>query len=42
MASQAFVGSMIKEIIQPGVDQLTILPCFTELCSGELPVRLQG
>jgi hypothetical protein len=41
MASQAFVDSVIKGIIQPGVDQRMILPYFTELRCGKLPVRLQ-
>jgi hypothetical protein len=42
-ASQAFVDSLIKEIIQPGVDQLTALADFIELRSGTLSVkRLQG
>jgi hypothetical protein len=36
MASQAFVDSVIKEIIQPGVDQRMILPYFTELRSRQV------
>lgn len=43
MASQAFVDSVIKDIIQPGVDQLMELPYFTELRAGKLSIkRLQG
>ena len=43
MATQAFVDSVIKEIVQPGVDQLMELPYFTELRSGKLSTRrLQG
>jgi pyrroloquinoline quinone (PQQ) biosynthesis protein C len=43
MADQAFVDSLIKEIIQPGVDQLMALPYFTELRAGKLSIkRLQG
>jgi pyrroloquinoline-quinone synthase len=43
MASQAFVDSVVKEIIQPGVDQLMALPYFTELRAGKLSTkRLQG
>jgi len=43
MASQAFVDSVIKDIIQPGVDQLMALPYFTELRAGKLSIkRLQG
>ncbi len=43
MASQAFVDSVVKEIIQPGVDRLMEVPYFTELRSGKLsPKRLQG
>jgi pyrroloquinoline-quinone synthase len=43
MANQAFVDSVIKEIIQPGVEQLVALPYFTELRAGKLSKkRLQG
>lgn len=43
MATQAFVDSVIKEIIQPGVEALVALPYFTELRSGKLSMkRLQG
>ena len=43
MASQAFVGSVMTEIIQPGVEQLMQLPYFTELRAGKLSAkRLQG
>ena len=43
MASQAFVDSVVKEIIQPGVNRLMELPYFTELRSGKLSTkRLQG
>jgi pyrroloquinoline-quinone synthase len=43
MASQAFVDSVIKAIIQPGVEQLMALPYFTELRAGKLSIkRLQG
>ena len=43
MASQAFVDSVIKDIIQPGVNQLLELPYFTELRAGKLSLkRLQG
>jgi hypothetical protein len=43
MATQAFVDSVIKEIIQPGVDQLMDSRYFTELRSGKLSTRrLQG
>ncbi len=43
MASQVFVDSVIKEIVQPGVDQLMELPYFTELRSGKLSIkRLRG
>lgn len=43
MATQAFVDSVIKEIIQPGVDQLMELPYFTQLRAGKLPIKvLQG
>lgn len=43
MTRQAFVDSVIKEIIQPGVDRLMALPYFTELRAGKLSTkRLQG
>lgn len=43
MATQAFVDSVIKEIIQPGVEELVELPYFTELRGGKLSMkRLQG
>src|SRR5262245_15619308 len=43
MATQAFVDSVIKEIIEPGVDRLMALPYFTELRVGKLSIkRLQG
>jgi len=43
MATESFVDSLIKEIIQPGVERLVALPYFTELRSGKLSKRrLQG
>jgi hypothetical protein len=36
MATQAFVDSVLKEIVQPGVEELMELPYFTELRSGKL------
>jgi len=43
MASHAFVDSVMREIIQPGVEQLMLLPYFTELRAGKLSAkRLQG
>ncbi len=43
MASQAFVDTLIEEIVQPGVNRLMALPYFTELRSGKLSFkRLQG
>ena len=43
MAGQAFDDSVMKEIIQPGVERLMALPYFTELRSGKLSTkRLQG
>lgn len=43
MASQAFVDSVMQEIIQPGVERLMQLPYFTELRAGKLSAkRLQG
>ena len=43
MATQAFIDSVVKDIIQPGVDRLMALPYFTELRAGKLSVkRLQG
>ena len=43
MATQAFIDSVVKDIIQPGVDRLMALPYFTELRAGKLSIkRLQG
>ena len=43
MATQAFVDSVVKEIIQPGVDQLMESRYFSELRQGKLSKRrLQG
>jgi len=43
MATQVFIDALIKEIIQPGVDQLMERPYFTELRAGKLSMkRLQG
>jgi hypothetical protein len=43
MAAQAFVDSVIKEIIQPGVDRLMESRYFTELRQRNLSKRrLQG
>jgi pyrroloquinoline quinone (PQQ) biosynthesis protein C len=43
MATQAFVDSVIKEIIQPGVDRLMESRYFSELRQGKLSKRrLQG
>ena len=43
MASQAFVDSLVKEIVEPGVGQLLDLPYFRELRAGKLSIkRLQG
>jgi pyrroloquinoline quinone (PQQ) biosynthesis protein C len=43
MATQAFVDSVIKEIVQPGVEQLMATRYFTELRGGKLSLRrLQG
>ena len=43
MASHAFVDSVMREIIQPGVERLMLLPYFTELRAGKLSAkRLQG
>jgi len=43
MATQAFVDSVIKEIIQPGVDRLMESRYFSELRQGKLSQRrLQG
>jgi pyrroloquinoline quinone (PQQ) biosynthesis protein C len=43
MADQPFVDSLIKEVIQPGVDRLVELPYFTELRAGKRSIkRLQG
>ena len=43
MASHAFVDSLMKDIVQPGVDHLMDLPYFCELRAGKLSIkRLQG
>jgi hypothetical protein len=43
MATQAFVDSVTKEIIQPGVDRLMENRYFSELRQGKLSKRrLQG
>ena len=43
MTGQVFVDSVMKEIIEPGVEQLLALPYFTELRVGKLSTkRLQG
>lgn len=43
MANQAFIDSLIQDIIQPGVEKLVALPYFTELRVGKLSRRrLQG
>jgi pyrroloquinoline-quinone synthase len=43
MATKPFIDDVIKEIIQPGVDELMRLPYFTELRTGKLSTkRLQG
>src|SRR5262245_47403221 len=43
MATEAFLDSLIDEIIQPGVAKLMELPYFTGLRSGKLPIKvLQG
>ena len=43
MVAQLFVDSVIKEIVQPGVEQLMATRYFTELRSGKLSMRrLQG
>ena len=43
MANQAFVDSVLREIIQPGVEELMALSYFTELRAGKLSIRrLQG
>jgi pyrroloquinoline-quinone synthase len=43
MATQAFVDSVIKDIVQPGVDELMELPYFTELRAGKLSLKkMQG
>lgn len=43
MATQAFVDSVIREIIQPGVDRLMESRYFTDLRAGKLSMRrLQG
>jgi pyrroloquinoline quinone (PQQ) biosynthesis protein C len=43
MATEEFVDSLTKEIIEPGVDRLIALPYFIELRAGKLSIkRLQG
>lgn len=43
MATQAFIDSLMEEIIQPGVDRLMASRYFSELRKGQLSVRrLQG
>ena len=43
MATQAFLDSVVREIIHPGVERLMTLPYFTELRAGKLSIkRLQG
>jgi len=43
MANEAFIDALMKEIIQPGVDQLMDSRYFTELRNGKLSKRrLQG
>lgn len=43
MANQEFVDSLMREIVQPGVEDLMALPYFTELRAGKLSIRrLQG
>lgn len=43
MENQAFIDSLMKEIIQPGVEGLMKIPYFTELREGKLSRRrLQG
>jgi hypothetical protein len=43
MENQAFVDSVMREIIQPGVDQLLKSRFFSELHDGRLAKRrLQG
>src|SRR4029453_4693874 len=39
MASQAFVDSLVEEIIQPGVERLMELPYFTELRAAKLSIK---
>src|ERR1044071_3703599 len=43
MQNEAFIDSLMKEIIQPGVDRLMSCPFFAELREGKLSrKRLQG
>src|ERR1051325_7630744 len=43
MQNEAFIDSLMKEIIQPGVEQLMNCPFFSELREGKLSrKRLQG
>ena len=43
MATQEFVDSVMREIIQPGVEELMALPYYTDLRAGKLSARrLQG
>ena len=43
MENQAFIDSLMREIVQPGVDQLTNRRFFSELRQGKLSKkRLQG
>ncbi len=43
MANQGFVDSLIKGIVQPGVQELMETPYFSELREGKLSIRrLQG
>ena len=43
MATEAFIESVVQDIIAPGVNRLMELPYFTELRSGKLSIRrLQG
>ena len=43
MENQAFIDSLMREIIQPGVDQLMDSRYFTELRAGKLSKsRLEG
>ena len=43
MQNEAFIGSLVKEIIEPGVERLMNCPFFSELREGTLSrKRLQG